>query len=123
MATFDLPLREEQQLLCDSVQRFLADKGRPSWRDLADTLGLAGLALPEAVGGFGGGPTDIAIVMAALGPALAGADWLSHAASLADGCSSPGVAPRQGQCALCLIGGDTRYGPGTPCDDPEPSGT
>jgi len=77
----DLPLREEQQLLRVSVQRFLADKGRPSWRDLADTLGLAGLALPEAVGGFGGGSTAIALVMAELGPALAGADWLSHAAA------------------------------------------
>lgn len=79
MATLDLPLREAQQLLRDSVQRFLADKERPSWRDLADTLGLAGLASPEAVGGFGGGPTDVALVMAELGPALAGADWLSHA--------------------------------------------
>lgn len=81
MATLDLPLREEQQLLRDSVQRFLADKARPSWRDLVDTLGLAGLTLPEAVRGFGGGPTDIALVMAELGPALAGADWLSHAAA------------------------------------------
>lgn len=77
----DLPLREEQQLLRASVQRFLADMGRPSWHDLADTLGLAGVALPEAVGGFGGGPTAIALVMAELGPALAGADWLSHAAA------------------------------------------
>lgn len=77
----DLPLREDQQLLRDSIQRFLADKGRPSWRDLADTLGLAGVALPEATGGFGGGPTDIALVMAELGPAMAGADWLSHAAA------------------------------------------
>ncbi len=81
MATLDLPLREEQQLLRDSVQRFLADKARPTWHDLADTLGLAGLALPEAAGGFGGGPTDVALVMAELGPALAGADWLSHAAA------------------------------------------
>lgn len=81
MATLDLPLYEEQQLLRDSVQRFLADKERPSWRDLVDRLGLAGLGLPEAVGGFGGGPTDIALVMAELGPALAGADWLSHAAA------------------------------------------
>lgn len=81
MALIDLPLREEQQLLRDSVQRFLADKERPLWRDLSDGLGLAGIALPEAVGGFGGGPTDIALVMAELGPALAGADWLSHVAA------------------------------------------
>lgn len=81
MAELDLPLRDEQQLLRDSVQRFLIDNARPGWRDLADSLGLAGIALPEEVGGFGGGAIDIALVMADLGPALAGADWLSHAAA------------------------------------------
>lgn len=80
MATLDLPLGEDRQLLRDSVQRFLADHNRPLWRDLSDGLGLAGLALPEEAGGFGGGPADIALVMAELGPALAGADWLAHAA-------------------------------------------
>ena len=83
MPVLYLPLREEQRLLRASVQRFLADEERPSWRDLADMLGLAGLAVPEAAGGFGGGPTDIALVMAELGPALAGADWLSHVAATA----------------------------------------
>lgn len=81
MAELDLPLRDEQQMLRDSVQRFLIDNARPGWRDLADSLGLAGIALPEEVGGFGGGAIDIALVMADLGPALAGADWLSHAAA------------------------------------------
>lgn len=81
MAELDLPLRDEQQMLRDSVQRFLIDNARPSWRDLADSLGLAGIALPEEVGGFGGGAIDIALVMADLGHALAGADWLSHAAA------------------------------------------
>lgn len=81
MADLDLPLREEQQMLRDSVQRFLADTARPGWRELSESLGLAGIALPEQVGGFGGGVVDIAIVMAELGPALAGADWLSHVAA------------------------------------------
>lgn len=81
MPILDLPLREEQQMLRDSVQRFLADNPRPGWHALADSLGLAGLALPEAVGGFGGGMIDVALVMAELGPALAGADWLSHVAA------------------------------------------
>ena len=83
MADLDLPLRDEQQMLRDSVQRFLADNPRPGWRDLAESLGLAGLALPENDGGFGGGAVDIAIVMAELGPAFAGADWLSHVAATA----------------------------------------
>jgi len=81
IAALDLPLRDEQQMLRDSVQRFLADNARPGWRDLVDALGLAGVAVPEAHGGFGGGVIDIAVVMAELGPALAGADWLSHTAA------------------------------------------
>lgn len=81
MAELDLPLGEAQQMLQDSVQRFLADNERPGWRDLCETLGLAGIALPVSVGGFGGGAVDIAVVMAELGPALAGADWLSHVAA------------------------------------------
>lgn len=81
MGELDLPLRSEQQVLQGSIRRFLADNPQPAWRDLADSLGLAGLALPEAAGGFGGSAIDIAIVMAELGPALAGADWLSHAAA------------------------------------------
>ncbi|HET6525536.1 acyl-CoA dehydrogenase family protein [Sphingopyxis sp.] len=68
-------------MLRESVQRFLADTPRPGWRDLSGALGLAGIALPESVGGFGGGAVDIALVMAELGPALAGADWLSHVAA------------------------------------------
>ncbi|SBV33529.1 Acyl-CoA dehydrogenase domain protein [uncultured Sphingopyxis sp.] len=83
MAALDLPLGEEQRMLQESVQRFLADHARPGWRDLSGALGLAGIALPENAGGFGGGAIDIALVMAELGPALAGADWLSHVAASA----------------------------------------
>lgn len=81
MTGLDQPLGASQQMLRDSLQRFLADNVRPEWRQLADELGLGGIAVPEAAGGFGGGPGDIALVMAELGPALAGADWLSHAAA------------------------------------------
>lgn len=81
MATLDLPLSDEQRVLLESVQRFLADHAQPGWRELSDALGLAGLAVPEAAGGFGGGAIDIALVIAELGPALAGADWLSHVAA------------------------------------------
>ena len=81
MTGLDLPIDPEQQMLCDSLQRFLADHDRPDWRQLADELGLGGIAVPEAAGGFGGGPCDIALVMAELGPALAGADWLAHTAA------------------------------------------
>ncbi len=81
ITALDLPLRDEQKMLRDSVQRFLADNARPGWRDLVESLGLAGVAVPEARGGFGGGAIDIAVVMVEMGPALAGPDWLSHTAA------------------------------------------
>ncbi len=77
--TLDLPLTPDQMLLRDSIQRLVAKSPYPGWRDLSDTLWLGGVTVNEASGGFGGGMTDIAVVAAELGPALAGADWISHA--------------------------------------------
>lgn len=76
----DLPLSDEQRLLQTTISRFLADHPRPGWHALVDRLGLAGVAVP-APAGFGGGAIDLAIAAEALGPALAGADWLSHSAA------------------------------------------
>lgn len=75
----DLPLNPDQQLLQDSLRRFLADVARPGWRDLSDTLALGGVTAPEAAGGFGGAMCEVALVAAELGPALAGSEWLAHA--------------------------------------------
>lgn len=83
MAGLDLELNEQQTMLRDAVQRLTTEVEHPSWADLSEQLGLAGLTLPEAQGGFDGGAAEVALVMAALGPALAGADWLSHAAACA----------------------------------------
>lgn len=74
----DLPLTAEQSLLQGSVQRVVADHPRPDWRTLADGLGLGGIGIAEAAGGFGGGTLDMALVAAELGPTLAAADWVSH---------------------------------------------
>lgn len=82
MAGLDLELSEQQALLRDAVARLTNNVDQPGWHDLAG-LGLTALTLPEEQGGFGGGRVDIALVMAQLGPALAGADWLSHAAATA----------------------------------------
>jgi alkylation response protein AidB-like acyl-CoA dehydrogenase len=75
---------EERQLLDNSLQGFLAENysferwkklargpemegfGRGEWAKYAE-LGWLGVALPEAVGGAGGGITELAIVMAAAG--------------------------------------------------------
>lgn len=79
----ELPLTETATLLQQSIQRYLADHPRPTWNDLAE-LGLMAVGIPDEAGGVGGGAIERAAIMAELGPALAGSDWLAHhiAASL-----------------------------------------
>lgn len=82
----DFKFTEEQRLLGDSLERFLAGNygfearqrtvrseagWRPElWRALAEDVGILGAALPEEMGGFGGGPVDTMVVMRALGKTL-----------------------------------------------------
>lgn len=100
MAGLDLELSEQQALLLGAVQRLTTDVDQPGWIDLTEQLGLGGLTLGEDQGGFGGGMAEVALVMAELGPALAGADWLSHVAA----CQALGSHPRAAQ----LAAGDLR---------------
>lgn len=79
----DLPLTDEAALLRDALQRYLADNPKPDWQGLAGELGLMGIGIPEASGGTGGGAIERAVVAEALGPALAGSDWLSHSVAAA----------------------------------------
>lgn len=81
----DFDLTDEQRLLKDSVDRFLSDRygfearrrvmrqpngwSREIWAGFAE-LGLLGLPFPESVGGFGGGPVEIGLVMDSFGRAL-----------------------------------------------------
>jgi pimeloyl-CoA dehydrogenase small subunit len=81
----DFSYSEEQELLKNSVTRFLADNytyevfrqvsqgevgWRPEcWKQFAE-LGLLGASLPEAWGGLGGGAVETMIVMEAFGRAL-----------------------------------------------------
>ncbi|MEQ1495618.1 MAG: acyl-CoA dehydrogenase [Novosphingobium sp.] len=74
---FELPLTDTALLLQQSLQRFLTDHPKPGWRDLAE-LGLMAVGIPEGSGGVGGGAIERATIMAELGPALAGSDWLAH---------------------------------------------
>ena len=73
-----LPLTDTVAMLRDALQRYLADHPRPGWQGLAAELGLMGVGIPEDSGGTGGGGIERAVVAEALGPALAGSDWLSH---------------------------------------------
>ena len=82
----DFSFNEEQRLLRDSLSSFLADRydadtrrkaiatesgWRPEiWKALAEEVGILGAALPEPLGGLGGGPVDTLVVMTELGRAL-----------------------------------------------------
>jgi alkylation response protein AidB-like acyl-CoA dehydrogenase len=77
---------EEQSLLRDSLAAYLADHydfetrraaiksetgWRPEvWKALAQDLGILGAALPEDLGGLGGGATETMVIMEQLGSAL-----------------------------------------------------
>ncbi len=81
----DFSLNEEQQLLKDSVDRFvrenyeLADRRKlvasetgfspAHWRTMAE-LGWLGAALPEEYGGIGGGPVETMVIMEGFGRGL-----------------------------------------------------
>ena len=82
----DFSFTEEQTLLRDSLAAFLADTydfdkrraavasaagWRPEiWRALAEDLGILGASFSEELGGLGGGPTEVMVVMEEFGKAL-----------------------------------------------------
>jgi len=86
---------EEQQLLAASIARFVerdyafetrrrivasAEGASPEvWSTMAE-MGLVGLPLPAAYGGFGGGAMDAFALMEAIGGALIVEPWLATAA-------------------------------------------
>jgi len=79
-------LSDEQEMLRNGLDKFLAtrydlDRSRAAaktgqgwqpdvWRAFAEELGILGAALPERVGGIGGGPIEVMVVAEALGRAL-----------------------------------------------------
>lgn len=82
----DFGLSKEQELLRDSVTKFLASRydlalsrkvattgagWHPEvWRAFGEELGILGATLHEDVGGMGGGPVELMVVAEALGHAL-----------------------------------------------------
>ena len=90
--TSGFALNDTQAMLRDSLARFLteqydveirartlaaADHQPPLWRAFAHQLGLLGAALPESVGGLGGGLVDHLVIMEVLGGHLAAEPYLS----------------------------------------------
>ena len=90
----DFSFTEEQQLLEDTVRRFVAKDyafeqrrailasaagwSREAWQQLAE-LGLLALNVPEEHGGLGAGPVDTLLAMNALGPGLPLEPYLASA--------------------------------------------
>jgi alkylation response protein AidB-like acyl-CoA dehydrogenase len=90
----DFNFTEEQQLLADTVQRFVREHysfearrqilqsaegwSREIWQNMAG-LGVTAINVPEAHGGLGGGAVDTMLVMNALGAALVLEPYLSAA--------------------------------------------
>ena len=82
----DFRLSDEQEMLRSGLDKFLAtryelDRSRAAaktgagwqpdiWRAFADDLGILSAALPEEVGGIGGGPVEVMVIAEALGHAL-----------------------------------------------------
>ncbi len=91
----DFTFTEEQALLRGSLAAWLADRydfetrrrvvaaepgWRPEvWRAFAGELGILGAMAPEAVGGSGGGPFEMIVIMEELGRALVVEPFLSNA--------------------------------------------
>jgi alkylation response protein AidB-like acyl-CoA dehydrogenase len=90
----DFSFTEEQQLLLDSIRRYVGDHysfdqrksilalsdgySRRVWQDFAE-LGLLGLNVPDALGGMGGGAVDTLLMASALGEGLVVEPYLSSA--------------------------------------------
>jgi alkylation response protein AidB-like acyl-CoA dehydrogenase len=112
---------EQQQMLQDTVRRFVADKngfearrarierGSPPelWQELAE-LGLLAVPFAEADGGFGGSSLDVAIVMEAFGRGLMLEPYVSSIL-LAGGILRHAGSPEQRERWIGpLVGGETR---------------
>ncbi len=110
----DLLYREHKEDLRSAVRALLADRLPPGaviahidagrahdaglWRILATDLGLAGLLVPDALGGQGAGAREAAVVLEELGRAVAPVPYLTSAviateALLACAGSSSGMRP------------------------------
>jgi alkylation response protein AidB-like acyl-CoA dehydrogenase len=118
---------DEQDALRDAVRAFLAQHGTsarvratiadaapfdvPAWKRLTGELGIAGLAVPESLGGAGASLAEVAVVVAELGRALLPSPYLSTAvagAVLAVAGETevlPGVAAGSTLVALAVSGG------------------
>jgi len=119
----DFNLSDEQQMLADSVRRWLgtdypfearrrfaataAGFGQGNWERLAE-LGLLGLQVPAEYGGLGSDSTDTAIVMQELGRALAVEPFVSTAVVGASLLARAGTEAQKTRLLPGVVAGATR---------------
>ena len=119
----DFELSDEQQLLGDSLRKYLANDysfdarskivaSGPGWSEkvwgaLAE-MGLLGLPFPEAHGGFGGNAVDVMLVMEALGEALVVEPYLTNVGIAGQLVRRAGSDVQQKQILPALIQGRQR---------------
>jgi alkylation response protein AidB-like acyl-CoA dehydrogenase len=96
----EMVFSDEQEELRGSVRRFCESRSPsaevrrlmetaegyspPVWRQMAEQLGLQGMAIPERHGGMGFGPVELAIVLEEMGRALLCAPYFSTVAMAAN---------------------------------------
>jgi alkylation response protein AidB-like acyl-CoA dehydrogenase len=124
MSTGDLLYSDTEEALRDSVRSLFADRCPPDsvaraydsapqdfsgvWRTLAIELGVAGLLVPESLGGAGASAREAAVVMEEIGRAVAPVPFLSSAvlatiALLRAGDTETVSALAQGELTAALV--------------------
>ena len=119
MLSFDLT--DEQQLLKDSVERFIersypfdkrrknskTDEGfsRENWKQFAE-LGWLAVGLPEDQGGFGGA-REVAVLMEAFGRGLVTEPWLASVLLAGGTIARAGSVAQQEELLGALIAGES----------------
>ncbi|GHJ45187.1 acyl-CoA dehydrogenase [Catellatospora sp. TT07R-123] len=119
--SLDLRYGEVEEQLRASVRAVLADHCPPSavlagleqpgpadprlWRLLAVELGLAGLAVPEHLGGAGAGPRELAVVLEELGRAVAPVPYLGTAGTAVAALSVCAQVPEAARLLTAIAGG------------------
>ena len=119
----DFELNEEQQLLADSVRKYLASNydfearkriiaspagfSQPGWTMLSD-MGLTAIPFAASAGGFGGGAVDLMAAMEAFGEALVVEPLLDHIALASRLIARVGTTAQQAQTLPGLIDGSRK---------------
>ena len=116
----DFDLTDDQRLLNESVAKLLADTysfeqrkallkaplgwSEANWTQFAE-LGLLGLPIAEEVGGFGGGPVDVMLLMQAFGRHLVLEPYLATVVLGGTAIRLAGDAAQQGEFLPEIAGG------------------